>query len=115
MNIPKPEYIEGIEAATGSLGHGLPMALGMALAGKIKKKTINVLFYLVMENVMKDLFGNRLFSQLRTILIILSVLDFNKWQATGRSNNIMKLEPFEKNGNHLIGMFKELMDMIWIK
>ena len=27
---PKPGYIPGIEAATGSLGHGLPMALGMA-------------------------------------------------------------------------------------
>ena len=32
---PKPGFIAGIEAATGSLGHGLPMALGMALAEKI--------------------------------------------------------------------------------
>ena len=32
---PKPGYIPGIEAATGSLGHGLPMAVGMALAEKI--------------------------------------------------------------------------------
>ena len=33
---PKPGYIPGIEAATGSLGHGLPMALGMAIAQRIK-------------------------------------------------------------------------------
>ena len=26
---PKPGYVPGVEAATGSLGHGLPMALGM--------------------------------------------------------------------------------------
>src|SRR5690606_3657212 len=29
---PAPGYLAGIEAATGSLGHGLPIALGMALA-----------------------------------------------------------------------------------
>ena len=28
---PKPGYIPGVEAATGSLGHGLPMTLGMAI------------------------------------------------------------------------------------
>ena len=33
---PKPGYIPGVEAATGSLGHGLPMALGMAIAQRIQ-------------------------------------------------------------------------------
>ena len=33
---PKPGYIPGVEAATGSLGHGLPMALGMAIAQRIR-------------------------------------------------------------------------------
>ena len=33
---PKPGFIPGVEAATGSLGHGLPMALGMAIAQRIK-------------------------------------------------------------------------------
>ena len=35
---PKPGYINGIEAATGSLGHGLPMGLGMAISAKIQGK-----------------------------------------------------------------------------
>ena len=39
MSTPKPGYIPGIEAATGSLGHGFPIALGIALAGKINKKS----------------------------------------------------------------------------
>ena len=34
---PKPAMLPGIEAATGSLGHGLPMAVGFSLASKIKK------------------------------------------------------------------------------
>ena len=36
-----PEYkrAKGIEASTGALGHGMPIAVGMALAAKIKKRT----------------------------------------------------------------------------
>ena len=33
---PTPGHLPGVEAATGSLGHGLPIGLGMALAGRIQ-------------------------------------------------------------------------------
>ncbi len=39
---PTPDQLPGIEAATGSLGHGLPMGLGMALAGRIQGRAYNV-------------------------------------------------------------------------
>ena len=45
----------GIEA-TGSLGHGLGIAAGMALA----KQKITIMYYVAMVNCMKDLFGNML-------------------------------------------------------
>ena len=35
---PPPRRLEGIPVATGSLGHGLPMACGMALARKLRKQ-----------------------------------------------------------------------------
>ena len=35
---PVCTYIPGVEASTGSLGHGLSFALGIALAGKLDKK-----------------------------------------------------------------------------
>ena len=35
---PPPSCLEGIPVATGSLGHGLPMACGMALARKLKSQ-----------------------------------------------------------------------------
>lgn len=35
-------HIPGVEASTGSLGHGLSFANGVALAGKVDKKTYNV-------------------------------------------------------------------------
>ena len=40
---PTPGSIPGLEAATGSLGHGLPMGVGMALAARIAKRNYRVL------------------------------------------------------------------------
>ena len=39
---PVCQHIPGIEASTGSLGHGLSFANGVALAGKLDKKDYNV-------------------------------------------------------------------------
>ena len=39
---PTPSHLPGIEAATGSLGHGMPMGLGMALSARIQKENYNV-------------------------------------------------------------------------
>ena len=39
---PTPSHLAGIEAATGSLGHGFPMGLGMALVGKLKSQDFRV-------------------------------------------------------------------------
>ncbi len=39
---PVCRYIPGVEASTGSLGHGLSFALGIALAGKLDKKDYRV-------------------------------------------------------------------------
>jgi transketolase len=39
---PDRTKVPGIEASTGSLGHGFPMAVGLALGAKIKKKPSRV-------------------------------------------------------------------------
>lgn len=39
---PECQHIPGVEASTGSLGHGLSFAIGVALAGKLDKKEYNV-------------------------------------------------------------------------
>ena len=39
---PAPNHLPGIEAATGSLGHGLPIGAGMALSAKITNKAYKV-------------------------------------------------------------------------
>jgi len=39
---PDKTKVPGVEASTGSLGHGLPMAVGLALGAKIKRKKSKV-------------------------------------------------------------------------
>ena len=96
---PKPGFIDGVEAATGSLGHGLPMALGMANAARINKLTYRTYALLsdgecnegsIWEAAM--LAGGQMIDSLTVIV------DFNKWQATGRSKEIMALDPLKING-----------------
>ena len=42
---PDKTKIPGVEASTGSLGHGLPTAVGVALGLKLKKNQIKYLYY----------------------------------------------------------------------
>lgn len=46
-------YLPGIEASTGSLGHGLPIGCGIALAGKREDKPYRV-FVLVSDGEMDE-------------------------------------------------------------
>src|SRR6201997_2969709 len=39
---PPANLLPGVEAATGSLGHGLPLGCGMALSGRIKGETFRI-------------------------------------------------------------------------
>jgi transketolase len=91
---PTPEHLAGIEAATGSLGHGLPMGLGMALAGRIKGAKYNVVVLSsdgeCNEGVMWEAAMLAAGQHVERLCVI---VDFNRWQATGRSEEIMALGP----------------------
>jgi len=89
---PTPDYLAGIEAATGSLGHGLPIGLGMALAGRIQKQKFNV--YLVLgdgECNEGSVWEAAMLASAQKVSNLCLFVDFNKWQATGRSEDVMDL------------------------
>ncbi len=84
----------GVEASTGSLGHGLPIGLGMAMAGRIQKRKYNVC--VVMSDGECDegsVWEAALFAPANHIDNVIVLVDYNKWQATGRSNEVMALQP----------------------
>ena len=91
---PKPGYIPGIEAATGSLGHGLPMALGMALAARIHQRPTRC-YALLSDGVCNEgsIWEAALLAASQKVYTLTAIIDFNKWQATGRSQEVMALDP----------------------
>ena len=91
---PKPNLIKGVEAATGSLGHGLPMALGMALAKKIKKSNSKCIVLLSDGECNEgSIWESAMLASSLKLDNLYGFIDYNKWQATGRSKEIMELEP----------------------
>jgi transketolase len=90
---PTPDHLAGIEAATGSLGHGLPLGLGMALAASIQKRSYNV--YAILgdgECNEGSIWECAMLSAAQKVNNLCAIVDFNKWQATGRSQEIMSLD-----------------------
>jgi len=89
---PSPGCAPGVELATGSLGHGLPVGSGMALAGKIQNRNYRV--YVVMSDGECNegtVWEAALFAPANKLDNLVVIIDYNKWQATGRSNEIMNL------------------------
>lgn len=106
---PVIDCMPGVEVSTGSLGHGLPIGLGMALAAKHDKRPYRV-FVILSEGDCDE--GSTweaamLSAQLRLDNLI-AVVDYNKIQALGRSKNIMNLEPFKDKWQSFGWIVKEI-------
>ncbi len=91
---PGPGCAPGVEAATGSLGHGLPLAAGMALAGRIRGlryRTVAVMSDGEMNE--GSVWEAAQFVSGVGLDTVMAVIDFNGWQATGRSRDVLRIEP----------------------
>ncbi|NBV44686.1 MAG: transketolase [Planctomycetia bacterium] len=91
---PGLQCVPGVEAATGSLGHGLPIALGMALAARIERRSARQ-FVLMSDGECEEgsVWEAALFAPAQKLDSVVVMIDYNKWQATGRSDEIMALAP----------------------
>ena len=80
--------------ATGSLGHGLPVGLGHALAAKIQKKNYRV-FVLLSDGECNEgsVWEAALLAPALKLSNVAIMIDFNKWQATGRSQEVTAISP----------------------
>ena len=86
---PIYKSVPGIEATSGSLGHGLPIGLGMALATKIKKNSYKV-YVLMSDGECNEgsVWEAAMLAPALNLENLVLVVDFNRWQATGRSQEI---------------------------
>ena len=89
--------VPGVEVSTGSLGHGLPMASGMALAAKHDKKEYRV-FCLMSDGECQEgtTWESAMFAAKHKLDNLVAIIDYNKLQAFGRTNEIMAIEPLKE-------------------
>ncbi|MGZ5872885.1 MAG: transketolase [Bradyrhizobium sp.] len=91
---PPANLLPGVEAATGSLGHGLPIGCGIALSGRIKGERFRVYALLSDgENNEGSVWEAAMFAAAQKLDNVCVVVDYNKWQATGRSDETLMLAP----------------------
>jgi transketolase len=87
----------GVEAATGSLGHGLSLGVGMALAGRIQRRDFRV--YVVLsdgECNEGSVWEAAMMAAAQRLDNVVAIVDYNKWQATDRSNDVLALAPLRE-------------------
>lgn len=89
--------VPGIETAGGSMGHGLPVGVGMALGLKRANESGRV-FVIMSDGEMQEgtTWEGALVAAHHQLDNLTVVIDYNKWCAMGRTNEVCNLEPLEK-------------------
>jgi transketolase len=86
--------VPGVEASTGSLGHGLSIGCGMALAGKRDGRPYRV-FVMLSDGECDE--GSTweavLFAPHHRLDNLIAIVDYNKIQAFGAVKEVLDLEP----------------------
>jgi transketolase len=95
---PAPNGVSAIPAATGSLGHGLPIATGMAYAFKNLHRTDARLACLLSDGECNEgsTWEAALFAGHHKLDNLTVVVDANGIQGFGRTEEVLTLEPFVK-------------------
>lgn len=89
--------IPGIEATTGSMGHGLPIGVGMAKALKLQDKKSRV--YVIIGDGELDegsTWEGTLLAAHHKLDNFIVFIDYNKWQSFGRTNEILNQESIKE-------------------
>lgn len=84
--------VRGIEASTGSMGHGLPIGVGMALAAKRSGKSYKI-YVLMSDGEMQcgTTLECALLAAHHSLDNLLVIVDKNEWQATGEVSKILNI------------------------
>jgi len=88
--------VPGVEVSTGSLGHGLSIAAGMALAGKHENQPYRV-FALLSDGECDEgsTWEAALFIPHHRLDNLVAIVDYNKIQSFGMVKDVLDLEPLE--------------------
>ena len=119
---PESGDLPGIEFSTGSLGHGLPVAIGIAMAARIKNENWKT-FVLIGDGEMAEgsIWESALHATKHELGRLTVIMDYNKMQASGSINDVLPLEPIlqkwesfgfevaEVNGHDVLAITNKLL------
>ena len=97
-----PEFgrVPGVEASTGSLGHGLAIGVGMAYAARISRLDYNV-FVVLGDGELDEgsVWESALAAGHHGLQNLTVVIDYNKLQSYGPVSEVWNLEPLAEKWN----------------
>lgn len=93
---PNPS-VKGVEMATGSLGHGLPVGCGLALSGKIKKLKYKTVVLLGDGECNEGtIWESAMFASSKKLEHLYIIVDQNGWQGIGKTKDILNVKTLKK-------------------
>ena len=97
---PPADMVPGIEAGTGSLGHGFSIGLGIALSGLIKNLNYHV-YAIIGDGELNEgsIWEGALFASSQNLNNFTVFIDSNKWQGTCRSDDTLNSSSIIKKFN----------------
>jgi transketolase len=91
-----PEFgkVPGIEASTGSLGHGFSIGVGMALSAKMRESASHV-FVIMGDGEINEgsVWEAALSASKHKLNNLTAIIDYNKIQSAGFTKDILDMEP----------------------
>jgi len=89
--------VPGVEFSTGSLGHGINVAVGMAKAAKLDRMTHKI-FVLLSDGECDEgtIWEAAMFSSHHKLDNLFAIIDYNKIQSLDSIENTLGLEPFKQ-------------------
>ncbi|MCK9611961.1 MAG: transketolase [Bacteroidales bacterium] len=117
------EKTKGVRVASGSLGQGMSVAIGMAIAKKLEKDN-HIVYCLHGDGEIQEgqIWEAIMFASAKKIDNIISIIDYNGRQIEGNTDDVLSLgdikakftafgwKVFEMNGNDI----SEILDMLII-
>ena len=118
---PERATLPGVEFSTGSLGHGLSVGIGMAMACRLKGELWRT-YVLIGDGELNEgsNWEGAMHASQHQLGALTVIIDFNQMQASGRIDSILTLNPLEAkweafgfnvvkvNGHDLVQLEKEL-------
>jgi len=121
-HVSRTQDVPAIDVSTGSLGHGLSMAAGFALAHRLKRRTDLATFCVLSDGECDEgtTWEAALFAGAKKLDRLTAIVDYNHIQSLAPTADVMDLEPFadkwrsyhwdvmEVNGHDFIALEKAL-------